>query len=252
MERDIGIHELLPCDILLYHGYSTTSRLIQWFDGSEYSHSSVFNGSVVTEAVPEGVVQRSVAESMAHTEYVEVYRLRKKGVFVGSPELPAEPVLRVISHYASLHDRFAYEEVVLLALLCTTRRLPLPFLRGILDSAAAVIADMLDEGKQPMVCSELVYRCFAEASPAYRLRIRGVDLKSRIAGKLVELESRALLSPSDRVVLDFLRLYAAAKKVLPEKEDLQMPGEPEADFVTPKDLKRSPDLVKIGRLIRPS
>lgn len=103
---------------------------------------------MVTEAIPDGVVQHSVAVSMEHTEYVDVYRLKKNGVFVGSPELPAEPVLQVIAHYAALHDRFAYEEMVLLALLSTTCRLPLPFLRGILDSGAAIIADMLDEGRQ--------------------------------------------------------------------------------------------------------
>ncbi|MBN1279912.1 MAG: hypothetical protein JW989_09140 [Chlorobiaceae bacterium] len=253
MILDVTVDDLRPCDILLYHGYSTTSRLIQWFDGSVYSHSSVFNGIVVTEAVPDGVVQRSVAVSMEHTEYVDVYRLRKKGVFVGSPELPVEPVLEVIERYAALKDRYAYEGILLLALLCTTRRLPLPFLRGILDSAASVIADMLDEGRQPMICSELVYRCFAEASPAYRPRIRGVDLKARIEkkfGTAGTFLSRSV-TPADTAALDFLRLYVGARNLPSERVLPKALGEPEADFVTPKDLKKSPDLVKIGRLIRP-
>jgi len=251
MERDVEINELRPCDVLLYHGYSTTSRLIQWFDGSEYSHSSIFNGHLVTEAVQEGVLQRTVEESLEHTEYVDVYRLRKNGISIGSPELPAEPVLQVIAHYADLHDRFAYEELVLLALLCTTRRLPLPFLRDILDSAAAVIADMLDEGRQPMVCSELVYRCFAEASPAYRPRIRGLDLKSRLEIKQRKIMERVQQSDTDAVIADFLQLYANAKNIRPERELMKALGETEADFVTPKDLKKSPDFVKTGRLIRP-
>ena len=49
MDRDITVQELKPCDILLYHGDSTVAQLIQWFDGSEYSHSSVYDGEMSTQ-----------------------------------------------------------------------------------------------------------------------------------------------------------------------------------------------------------
>jgi hypothetical protein len=249
MERDIEVHELKPCDILLYHGYSTISQLIQWFDGSEYSHSSVYNGSVVTEATQEGVIQSTIRDTMANTEYVEVYRLRKNGEFIGSDALPYRPVLGVVERYAAEGDRFAYEAILLLAILCTARRLPLPFLRWALDQAASLLNEIAEAGKEPMVCSELVYRCFSEAGLQYRPGIRGADVRSRIAALHEKAET---VSASDEAVDAFLKKYAAAGRHKSRKQKGKTAFEPEPDFVTPRDLKKSPDLVKIGRLVRPS
>lgn len=249
MERDVAAGDLKPCDILLYHGYSTVSQLIQWFDGSEYSHSAVYDGSMVVEAVRKGVIRDTVQESMAHTEYVDVYRLRKNGGFIGSGSLPYDPVLTVAGRYAAEGGRFSYEEVVLLALLCTTRRLPLPFLRWAFDRAASLLNSMVEGGKEPMVCSELVYRCFSEAGDGYRPGIRGADARSRIAVPHLKAEKT---TEADRAVDAFMSRYAAAKRSRAVKQPGIAGFEPEPDFVTPKDLKRSPDLVKIGRLVRPS
>jgi hypothetical protein len=252
MERDIDINELKPCDILLFHGYSTISRLIQWFDGSEYSHSAVYDGSLVTEAVREGVRSVTVKVSMEHTEYVDVYRLKKNGEFIGSELLPSEPVLQVIEKYSREGERFSYEEVLLLAILCTTRRLPLSFLRWALDSAADILNEMIDGDKEPMVCSELVYRCFSEAGVLYRPRIKGADVKLKIAQNLVRPEPGKTPTKSAEASAAFLQLYSEAKNRHSSEQGVKLYFEPDSDFVTPKDLKKSPDFVKIGRLIRPA
>lgn len=84
--------------------------------------------------------------------------------------------------YLERGEEFSYVQLVLLALLSITRRTDLPrgaavLLRRILDGAASVVNDILEDGREPMVCSELVYRCFNEALPgdddAYTLGIAG-------------------------------------------------------------------------------
>ena len=252
MVKDLTVTDLCPCDILLYHGDSALSQLIQWFDGSEYSHSSVFDGERVAEAIPEGVQRRSVAVTMEDTLFVDVWRLRKDGEFIGSAQLPTKPVLDMIDRYVDEGDRFAYEEVVLLALLCTSRRLPLPFLRWALDHAASILVDMVDGGKEPMICSELVYRCFAEAGEEYRPRITGVDIRAKI--EILHAPGRQLevMTDADRLVLEFLEKYATSKHLATRDDLLMAAVEADPNFVTPKDLKKSPDFVKIGRLARPS
>ena len=252
MNGDIDILGLMPCDMLLYHGGSAVSQLIQWFDGSEYSHSSIYDGEMVLEAIPDGVRRRSLKVSLADTLYVDVWRLRKEGNFIGSPELPSGPVLEVVGRYAGDGDRFAYEEVVLLALLCTSRRLPLPFLRWALDSAASRLVDMADGGKEPMVCSELVYRCFSEAGKEYSPRITGVDIRAKIEILHAPGQKERKMKEADRVVAAFLDRYAAAKHLDSRDALLMAALEADPNFVTPKDLRKSPDFEKIGRLVLPS
>lgn len=252
MVKDLTVTDLCPCDILLYHGDSPVSQLIQWFDGSEYSHASIFDGEMVVEAISEGVRRRSVAVTMEDTLFVDVWRLRKDGDFIGSPQLPAQPVLDAIIRFVEEGDRYAFEELLLLALLCTSRRLPLPFLRWSLDHAASAIVDMVDAGKEPMTCSELVYRCFTEAGEAYRPRITGVDIRAKIEIMHAPGKQVKAMTDADRLVAEFLERYAASKNLATRDALLMAALEADPNFVTPKDLRKSPDLVKTGRLASPS
>ena len=251
MNSDIDILGLIPCDVLLYHGASTLSQLIQWFDGSEYSHASIYDGDMVLEAIPDGLRRRTLKASLSDTLNVDVWRLRKAGNFIGSQELPSGPVLDVIGKYAGEGDRFASMDEELLALLCTSRRLPLPFMRWALDSAASLLVDMVDGGKEPMLSSELVYRCFSEAGKEYCPRITGVDIRAKIETLHAPGQPKRTMKEADRVVAAFLDRYAASKH-LDSRDDLLMAAlEADPDFVTPKDLKKSPDFEKIGRLVLP-
>ena len=252
MASDIALSELRPCDLLLYHGDSPVAHLIQWFNGSDYSHASIYDGAKVVEAIAEGVTSRDVAVSVSDSVYVDVWRLKKEGHFIGSHELPAAPVLEVLSSYAAEGARYAYEELLLLALLCMARRLPLPFLRWALDSAAALLEDLVDEQREPMICSELVFRCFSEAGDEYYPRVRGVDIRAKI--ETLHAPGRKLRSMSevDRAVAEFLDRYAAAKHKRSRDELLMAAVEADPNFVTPCDLNRSPDFIKIGRLRHPS
>lgn len=84
-------------DILLYHGDSLVSRLIRLFDGTDYSHASIWNGKHVVEALGQGVVGRPLKASVAGAPFVDCYRYRngKTGQMMGddAAPLPAKPVL---------------------------------------------------------------------------------------------------------------------------------------------------------------
>jgi cell wall-associated NlpC family hydrolase len=89
--------ELQPGDVLLYHGNSFISRLIRLFDGTEYSHASIWVGDHVVEAIGQGVVGRSLAVSTADVKYTDVYRYRNKdsGLNPGDEAVPAPRQARV-------------------------------------------------------------------------------------------------------------------------------------------------------------
>ena len=71
--------------------------------------------------------------------------------------------------YLDQGNRYAYGQILLLAMVCSTRKLDLsnPLLRRIvysaINNAAAFVRRMQSGGKQPMICSEFVYRAYDEA-----------------------------------------------------------------------------------------
>jgi len=257
--------ELEPGDVFLYRGTGLVSRLIRLFDGSEYSHASIWDGRNVAEAIAAGVKSRELATSVGGTR-VDVFRFRSdSGHGLGDPECPAQPVLDDIARFVSQGERYAYEQDLLLALLTTTRKLPFGgwasglgvLLRTVLDSAAEFLETIVAAGKQPMICSELVYRCYDEAGAAYRLRIVGADILMRHSlHEAALLQSTPLATPEkgDRELQDlsaagerFLHAYAAAKGTKVPLTALETTAIP--DFVTPRDLRSSPNLSSVGRLV---
>jgi len=119
--------ELLPADILLYQGTSFLDKLIRLFDGTEYSHSSIYDGSKVLEAILNGVELRDIAKSVADiggggsTGDVDVFRfVSQDGKHIGDSDYPAAPILARLAYYQAEHDEYAYEALLLLAVLTTT------------------------------------------------------------------------------------------------------------------------------------
>jgi len=255
--------ELQPGDVLLYSGSSFLDSLIRFFDGSEYNHSSIFDGTDVAEAVAAGVVSDSIAESIQDQDYVDIYRFNSDdGTPLGGPGYPPDPVLGRIAYYVAQHDRYAYEQLLLLALLTTTRRLPFigwvpglaSLLRTILDGAAEALNQIIAAGKQPMICSELVYRCYSEAGDKYGLEIVGAEIVARNSLYELALRGSTSLGPGDQESREIQDLLAASQTFLRRYAIARRPRAPlsvaqvVADFVTPRDLKTSPNLLCIGRL----
>ncbi|HBW22080.1 MAG: hypothetical protein A2X28_01230 [Elusimicrobia bacterium GWA2_56_46] len=159
MDR-IAQNTLTAGDIILYHGDGWISKAIQFFDGTEMNHAAIFLGDgQVGEAKAKGLDKSGFQDSLAGAKYAVSRRL------VSHPG-SMRPVLAKAETYLAGRNRYAYEQIVLLALLGLTRNVPVNvylkwLLRKILDDAGEFL--MLAGKRQPMICSEFVYRCYAEA-----------------------------------------------------------------------------------------
>jgi hypothetical protein len=153
--------EVLPGDVLLFHGRGFVSWAIRKFDGTEVNHAAVALGDgMIGEAAGEGLRRRTVEESVTSNDFTVVRRL------IGSD---VSPVATTANAYLSGRVPYAYHALVLLAILSSVRRIPLPgaarrLVRSVLDHAAAALNAYVDAGSKLMICSEYVYRCYDEAS----------------------------------------------------------------------------------------
>ena len=248
--KTLRMSELKAGDILLYHGQSGLSDLIRLFDGTDYSHAAIFDGIHVVEAVGEGVVRRPLAASMDGAKHVDVFRFYKGTKKLGSTGLPSAPVLREIGQFAANPERYAYEQLLLLAVLATTRKVKVPLIgpvvRTLLDSAASLLMRLTAAGKQPVICSELVYRCYAQAGADYKIAIKGADKGVKVSSK-----AGAKKSTEESEIQETLTRLSDAMKaanMLRAPEEGKMSAKAVADFVTPGDLSKSPSLKLQGRL----
>lgn len=179
------ISDLRPGDVLLYNGRAWISLLIQRLDGTEASHVGIYLGDgMVGEALMvgnAGINSNPIAKSIQGTNWVQVKRHLKP--------LDISPVLEIAEAYIQEGNRYAYAEIILLATLLITKKLELEgTLLGriayrALRKANELINSIFDEGKEPMICSEFVYRCYDEADPAendrYSIEIVGANAQPR-------------------------------------------------------------------------
>ncbi|MCG6534353.1 MAG: hypothetical protein L7F78_06600 [Syntrophales bacterium LBB04] len=130
------------------------------------NHAALFLGDgKVGEVIPDGVISRNLAISVTDSDWVLVRRLANA---------PADmiPVLDCANSYFKQGNRYAYEQIVLLAFLCLTRKLTVTpivhyFIQAVLDNAAAMLTRFtsIATNREPMICSEFVYRSYDEALP---------------------------------------------------------------------------------------
>jgi hypothetical protein len=179
MNGDLVVADLKPGDVVLYRGDSLLAKLIRLFDGTDVNHAGIYiGGGLIGEAIAEGVVSRAVKDSLADHDWVLIRRLKDNA--------PLDPVIARATTIIAEKHRYAYEQLLLLAILSISRKLKItPILRflvrKILDAAATVLNKFIADAtgsKEPMICSEYVFRCYDEALPqasdAYSLEINRV------------------------------------------------------------------------------
>lgn len=164
MSEKIELASLRPADVLLYQGTGWLARLIRLFDGTDFNHAGLFLGDgSVAEALAPGVIRKALGPSIAGRVKVLSRRLKQD---VPSLDPVVQRALRIVDE----GHRYAYEQLLLLAFLGLTRKLKTTpilrtLLRKVLDRAASAATGIIGAGKQPMICSEFVYRCYDEALP---------------------------------------------------------------------------------------
>ncbi len=153
-------------DVLLYRADSWISWAIRTFDNSEVSHAALYLGNdrIAEALIKVGLTTQDRSTSFNGCNWIEVQR-------INDTALDMAPVARVAEKYLAAGNRYAYEQIVLLGVICLTRKLDFdnPLVRSIahraMVAADAVIQSLRQEGKQPMICSEFVFRCYDEALP---------------------------------------------------------------------------------------
>ncbi len=176
--------DMQDADVILYHGKTWLDEAIRFFDGSDVNHAGLYLGlEKVGEALGKGLTERALQESIKDDEYVIIRRLK-------SHPGTMNPVLEKAKAYISTGNRYGYEQIILLAFLGLTRKLHVNaildcLMRKILDDAADLL--MIQGDKQPMICSEFVYRCYDEALPLstdpYSLDINPFPMTASISEK---------------------------------------------------------------------
>lgn len=171
------VSDVRPADVLLFRGNSWLSWAIRTFDGSDVSHAAIALGDgMLAEAAGDGLRTRDIPVP-ERGEYILVHRLTGEQTELG-------PVLEKARAYVDNGNEYAYQQLVLLAFLALTRRVPLRglarrLMRTALDHAATAVMTLLPTGATWMICSEFVYRCYDEAAPAppdpYALAIVGAS-----------------------------------------------------------------------------
>jgi hypothetical protein len=243
------------------------------FDGGDYSHGGIVRGGQVTEALGSGINHRPVATSVSDAKYVDVYRFTKDGKTLGDPQYPVPALSAAIQVFEAAKNAYAYDEILLLAMLCSTRRLAgimsapglAMIVRNFLDSAMELLAVLMSAGRKPVICSEMVFRCFGNADQAgtYVLLIRGADIPSAQTLAAAALPSDPAAAQLQSQAAAFLQNYSQAALMpaaAPSSPPIVAFGAPisaysaaisafaVANFVTPHDLQDSPNLQMAGTL----
>lgn len=155
--------EVADADVLLYHGNSMISRLIRFFDGTDVNHAAICIGrDEIGEAQAKGLTRDRIDGRLNNGEYIIVRRTKNNPGTM-------QPVVDKAEYYLGIGNKYAFEQIFLLAFLGLSRKLPAnAYLKWLLRKVLDQAADWLTSNgeRQPMICSEFVYRCYNEALPA--------------------------------------------------------------------------------------
>jgi hypothetical protein len=150
-----------PGDVLLFRGGGFIAWAIRALDGTDVNHAAIaLDQQTMGEAAGRGLQRTPIADALQSNGYMRVRRHTHDDL---------GPVVRTANDYLSLGTPYAYQQLVLLALLASTRKIPMTgvakrLIRSILDHAAAALNAFVDkDGRRSMICSEFVYRAYREA-----------------------------------------------------------------------------------------
>lgn len=231
----LPIADLQTGDILLMLGEGPLSELIAWASDGAYSHAAVVaDGGDLIEAAASGVRRYPLAQRIgdqANYHFIDAYRMHGDG---GGP-LDAADLADVLAKAETLLGiPYPVDQLALLGAIMAVRgKWPVhPWARLLVRVA---LDHALPDSTGGMVCSEVVYRAYAEcaAVPAGRLApeivvgVRGTAPFPDIDWKALFDEIWPLLRPGGRQSLQ------APRNQLNAMKSVEMSGLGEADGSLP-------------------
>jgi len=218
--------------------------LIKALAGGFYSHSAVWNGDKVIDATKGGIVHRELETDMREQWYIDAYRWHSPppgSQVLGGGSYPCKPVTEEADRIVKEETKFAYDELVMAALVVAATRLaPTEVLRkwtrqimGGLD--LWIHEHITGKGKKTMMCTGVVCNSYwrAKTSPNYAI----VLVSDGTLRSLEEVIARASASEYAALQSQLARMLVSAA----EADDKFI-------SVTPCDLERSKSLRFVGRL----
>ena len=186
------IKDLKPADILLFSGEkdSWISRAIMLLTDAPVSHAALCSetSTTILEETPPAIRASDAVERFSGRT---IYVMRTKR------EKSMRPVVDAAMHYLNEQEPYPMSNLYLVGLLLIYRKFtPDTQLKkvmiNIFRNLAANMIEFINKhkypGKLPMVCSQFVYQCYADAGLDYRLRIKhGTLLKAPLAAEAGEL-----------------------------------------------------------------
>lgn len=127
--ENLELKDLKPGDVLLCRGEGFISDMIVLLSGGTYSHAALYAGKIndqncAIEATLRGVVCDPI-EGFSEETFTDVFRFKKGGHNLGESEYPFEPIQKVGLDYANSGVKYAYDHLILLAVLAVTRNIQL-------------------------------------------------------------------------------------------------------------------------------
>jgi hypothetical protein len=219
--NEINFSNLKAGDILLYHGTkSWISKAIRKLDGTEYNHAGLYDGTNVIEALAKGIVENDINSSIADSKPVTILRLNPE-------QADMQPVVGVAKNYVG--TPYAYEQLLLLVVICLFRKIKMnkivaKVVEFILEKAALLLLNFFGiDGKDALICSELVYRSYNEAdntSETYKIVIDRTSGKNGIVQNVAEDGSlyARLFGNATEIQPDVEKSGFVAKDIISEEE----------------------------------
>lgn len=275
--------DMRPGDVILSRAKMTAGgvdgfldKAILALDQGDYTHSSLWDGSRVIEALQSGVqIDDPLSLTLEEQELVDVYRYHRDGKSFGANGYPVEPLLSAARAFKGYG--YGYTKLVLSAILLLTCELPKDReLREILKLVEMPILDAFEKwlkAEHSMVCSEVLAQGYWDASTtpanAYGLPVvldghrHFPDLathQAALQAALAQPEADPALVKVHQLKVDLAtrlstkiapQMFAKVPKL---ESQTVIGGSPEmpAMFVTPGDLQRSPALSLLGTLQQPA
>lgn len=262
MKRTSTVEEftglLQPGDVVLYDTRSPIGGLVQWTDRAPVNHATIMLDEKQTleaylpdDPEHEPHVHLIGIEEMLGLDFHSAIALRH--VEIAKDAGRAEGVVRNIQRYLSRGDKFTTVDLILLGPAALRRsgyahddhlpKLPMQVVMWALNSFFRAALEKVPAGPEQVFCSELVFRCLVEDGTGLDVQVLDPITDEHLA------PSADGLGPwGEATLLD----EAACWEALQDKVADPAAGGPEllegvrADFVTPGDLWRSPDLQPVA------
>ncbi|TIH13583.1 hypothetical protein D0S45_14830 [Marinifilum sp. JC120] len=227
----MNIRNVEAGDVLLFSAEkgSFISWAITFLTDAPVSHAAMFYD------VPKQLIIEESPPQVATNKALERFKGREITVRRLKNELPMVPVIAVANAY--LNDKEPYDQsgLYFVGLLLLYRkftpstarqRIMIKIFKKITASIVEYIHKHQSPGKAPMVCSQFVAQCYANAGPKYKLKFKGGLLQKSATAQLEEKNViEQVLDKLDQAELpERQRLLASAfeleKEMIPSGEEL--------------------------------